>query len=191
LNQFGNLIFVYASFMKNARRKKCSEFLRGFAGLAAAASSGVCQLLLAASYRKYCFLDLRDSIVPSLLEFDVRHVRHFVGRNDRVHDGGAVLREMAEWLKLAEEAGEADGAASLSVRLRAAVGGEAVYASTLRIGRMNAADSVGSQRSIGIAGGTRTSCQGRHIAASACDARDDSDHGKCRAQCNQVVFGRW
>ena len=44
---------------------------------------------------------------------------------------------------------------------------------------MNAADSVGSQRNIDIAGATRTSCrpiQGRHIAASACDARDDFDH---------------
>src|SRR6476619_1019967 len=56
---------------------------------------------------------------------------------------------------------------------------------------MNAADSVGSQRDIGTAGATRKSCQpiqGRHIAASACDARDDSDHGKCRAQCNQTVL---
>ena len=44
---------------------------------------------------------------------------------------------------------------------------------------MNAADSVGSQRNVDIAGATRTSCrpiQGRHIAASACDARDDFDH---------------
>jgi len=44
---------------------------------------------------------------------------------------------------------------------------------------MNAADSVGGQRNIDIAGATRTSCrpiQGRHIAASACDARDDFDH---------------
>ena len=40
---------------------------------------------------------------------------------------------------------------------------------------MNAADSVGSQRNVGLAGATRTSCQpiqGRHIAASACDARE-------------------
>ena len=44
---------------------------------------------------------------------------------------------------------------------------------------MNAADSVGSQRNVDVAGATRTSCrpiQGRHIAASACDARDDFDH---------------
>jgi len=47
------------------------------------------------------------------------------------------------------------------------------------LGRMNAADSVGSQRNVDVAGATRTSCrpiQGRHIAASACDARDDFDH---------------
>jgi len=45
---------------------------------------------------------------------------------------------------------------------------------------MNAADSVRSQRNIDIAGATRASgqpIQGRYIAASACDARDDSDHG--------------
>jgi hypothetical protein len=56
---------------------------------------------------------------------------------------------------------------------------------------MNAADSVGSQRNIDIAGATPTSCrpiQGRHIGASACDARDDFDHGKRRAQCHQTVL---
>jgi hypothetical protein len=74
--------------------------------------------------------------------------------------------------------------------LFAAVGATRLYRDR---GRMNAADSAGSQRSIDIEGATRASgqpIQGCYIAASACDAHDDSDHEKCRAQCHHTVFGR-
>ena len=61
-------------------------------------------------------------------------------------------------------------------------------------GQLRAPDSVGNQGNVHVACTAGASCQsvqGRHIAASAGDARDDPDHGKCRAQCHEAISRCW